>query len=320
MKKILLLLPLLLIGCSIKESPVTPDPPQEEPPVIVDPEPDEDIDTDADYRIFFIGNSFTKDAVEHLPGILQAAGLDRILLVHMYFGGRMVYEYNDGWDTVSDYTCYICNPGMDSWKEVEGEKTLAHVASCAKWDVVTIQEHTGRKVAWGWTKKEKADLHGLMDKVRSSQKAIGAHPKLYYILSQAYQDLTKSKDYDKAPFETTDEMWTCLADHAKTAMSQCDFDGIISTGAMLQNLRTSPYNNSTGLTRDGYHLDYGLSSYGASCTVFETIIGPQNGNLTMTGNGYRYNKATPVTDESAPVAQQAARAAIERPYEVTAFD
>ena len=36
----------------------------------------EQSDVQADLSILFIGNSFTKDAVEHLPGILKAAGLD----------------------------------------------------------------------------------------------------------------------------------------------------------------------------------------------------------------------------------------------------
>ena len=127
------------------------------------------------------------------------------------------------------------------------------------------------------------------------------------------------------PFSTTDEMWTVIAAQGKTAVETCGFDGVISTGAMLQNLRTTSLNNSLGLTRDGYHMDFGLSRYGASCTVFETVIGPYHGNVTLDGNSYRYNQSstedgswtTPVTDATAPVALQAARYAIEKPYEVT---
>ena len=39
---------------------------------------------EAELSILFIGNSFTKDAVEHLPGLLKAAGLDKVQLTHMY--------------------------------------------------------------------------------------------------------------------------------------------------------------------------------------------------------------------------------------------
>lgn len=282
-------------------------------------QPDPDLDVDADFRIFFIGNSFTKDAVEHLPGILKAAGLDKIQLVHMYYGGRTIPEYNSGWSSSTDYHCYLCNPGKTSWTDISG-KSLAQVAISAKFDIVTIQEHTGRQLAWGWTNDEKAAVNGLVQKVKEAQSSVGASPKLYYILSQAYHDLSKAQNVTK-PFTTTSEMWSVISAQARSVMNDCAFDGIISTGAMLQNLRTSGLNNDMGLTRDGYHMDYGLARYGASCTVFETIIGPFNGSVTMDANSFRYSSTaagtTAVTDANAPIALKAARYAIANPYDVT---
>ena len=282
-----------------------------------DPQPDPDLDVDADFRIFFIGNSFTKDAVEHLPGILKAAGLNRIQMVHMYYGGRTVPEYNDGWSSVTDYSCYVCNPGESGWTTLNG-KSLSAVASTGKWDVVTIQEHTGRQLAWGWTATEKTAVQGLMGKVLADQTAAGGSPKLYFILSQAYQDLSKAQSVTK-PFSTTEQMWEVIATQGETCVNECAFDGVISTGAMLQNLRTSSINNDSGLTRDGYHMDYGIARYGAACAVFESVIGPFNGNVKLDDNTYRYTSSgsTPVTDENAPIALQAARYAIAKPYEVT---
>ncbi|MBP5483081.1 MAG: DUF4886 domain-containing protein [Bacteroidales bacterium] len=288
-------------------------------------QPDPDLNVTASFRIFFIGNSFTKDAVEHLPGILAAAGIKDVQRVHMYYGGRTIPEYNDGWSTSTDYHCYVCNPGKTGWTDISG-KSLATVAATGKWDIVTIQEHTGRQLAWGWTTTEKNAVQGLVDKVKAAQAKNGGSPKLYYILSQAYFNLSKAQNVSK-PFSTTDGMWTIIAAQGKTAVETCGFDGVISTGAMLQNLRTSSLNNSNGLTRDGYHMDYGISRYGASCTVFETVIGPFNGNIKLDNNSYRYSKSsttdgswsTPVTDASAPIALQAARYAIAKPYEVTSM-
>ena len=281
--------------------------------------PDSDIDVPASFRIFFIGNSFTKDAVEHLPKILAAAGLRDIQMVHMYYGGRTIPEYNDGWSTVTDYSCYVCNPGETGWTTKTG-KSLAQVAASGKWDVVTIQEHTGRQLAWGWTPTEKAAVQGLVDKVKAAQTANGGNPYLYYILSQAYHDLSKAQSGTK-PFATTDEMWTIIAAQGKSAVEECGFDGVISTGAMLQNLRTSGLNNALGLTRDGYHMDYGIARYGAACTVFETVIGPFNGNVKLDGNSFRTagdsEGTTAITDARAPIALKAARYAIAKPYEVT---
>jgi hypothetical protein len=79
-----------------------------------------------------------------------------------------------------------------------------------------------------------------------------------------------------------------------------------------------------GLTRDGYHMDYGISRYGAACTVFESIITPKF-NVKLDNNTYRFSKSdtstsaysTPVTDSNAPIALKAARAAIAKPFEIT---
>lgn len=291
--------------------------------IITGEKPVANLDVDADFRMFFIGNSFTKDAVEHLPGILAAAGLNKVQMVHMYYGGRTIPEYNNGWSTVSDYKCYLCNPGQTSWTELSGY-TLSQIAASQKYDIVTVQEHTGRLLAWGWTNDEETAVQGIVAKIKEAQTSIGGNPKLYYILSQAYYDLSKAQNVTK-PFTDQAGMWTVISAQAKTAVETCGFDGVISTGAMLQNLRTSGLNNSMDLTRDGYHMDYGIARYGASCTVFETVIGPFNGNLKLDSNTYRFTMSstadgsysTPVTDANAPVALQAARYAIANPYAVT---
>ena len=284
--------------------------------IITGEKPVTNLDVDADFRIFFIGNSFTKDAVEHLPGILAAAGLNKVQMVHMYYGGRTIPEYNNGWSTVSDYHCYLCNPGETSWTDLSGY-SLSQIAASQKYDIVTVQEHTGRLLAWGWTNDEKTAVQGIVAKIKEAQTSIGGNPKIYYILSQAYHDLSKAENVSK-PFSDQAGMWTVISAQAKTAVETCGFDGVISTGAMLQNLRTSKLNNDMGLTRDGYHMDLGIARYGASCTVFETIIGPFNGNLKLDTNTYRYSAdGTHVTDANAPVALQAARYAIANPYTVT---
>lgn len=81
------------------------------------------------------------------------------------------------------------------------------------------------------------------------------------------------------------------------------------------------------LTRDGYHMDYGISRYAAACMVFEKLISPSFDNVKLDKNTYRYGNSsttsgsysTPVTDANAPVALQAARYALQTPYQVTSM-
>ena len=268
-------------------------------------------------NIFFIGNSFTMDSVTHLPGMLAAAGIKNVNMVHMYYGGRLMSAYNEQWATASDYTCYTCNAGATSWTTSTG-KSLKSVAESRKWDIVTIQEHTGNAAAWVWNSTAKANFTGVINHIKESQ----ADAQIYYIMSQAYQNMDKIGSGSKPSITWTDQagMYKVITDFAQAAMRDCDIDGIIPTGTMLQNLRTTSLNNDLGLTRDGYHMDYGLSRYAASCTVFESIITPLT-NITLDNNTYRYPDSgegkTPVTDANAPIALQAARNAIATPYAVT---
>ena len=278
---------------------------------------------EAELSILFIGNSFTKDAVEHLPGLLKAAGLDKVQLTHMYYGGRLVSEYYAGWSTSSDYKCYECGPGATSWTETTG-KTLKQVAESRSWDIITIQEHTGNAAAWTWNSTAQANLQGMINSAKATQT--GAMPKFYYIMSQAYFNMGKIGSGSQSSMTWTDQagMWEVIASFGKKVMENVSFDGIISTGVMLQNLRTSPLDNEMNLTRDGYHMDNGISRYGAACTVFETLITPKYG-IKLDDNSYRYAVentstsayCTPVTDANAPVALKAARYAIANPYVVT---
>lgn len=279
----------------------------------------ENQDPDApELNILFIGNSFTMDAVTHLPGMLASADIKKVHMIHMYYGGRLVQQYNSGFSTSADYTAYECAPGVTSWTTSKG-KTLEQVASSKEWDIVTIQEHTGSKFAWSWDNTAKNQFNQLMTKIKRTQKNT---PKFYYILSQAYQDNAKIGSGSSPMITWTDHtgMWDVVADFAKNVMKDIPFDGIISTGAMLENLRTTSLNNDLGLTRDGYHMDNGLARYGASCAVFETLITPVY-DVTLDSNKYRYTQSgsgtTPVTDSSAKVALEAARNAIKSPYTIT---
>lgn len=286
-----------------------------------DPEPE----SNAKLKILFIGNSFTKDAVEHLPGMLAAAGITDIKLCHMYYGGRRVCEYNDGYSTSVDYHCYRCENGATTWTDVTG-KSLHEVVSSDKWDIVTIQEHTGRAVAWSWTDSQKTAFQGLVDKVKAD--CTEKTPQFYFIMSQAYYNLAKiaSSDQSAETFTDTEGMYNTIVSMTKSLMADItDFKDVVATGTCLQNLRTSSLNNSMQLTRDGYHMDYGISRYAAACMVFEKLISPTFDNVKLDSNSYRYTTSsttdgsysTPVTDANAPVALKAARAALTTPYAVT---
>jgi hypothetical protein len=123
-----------------------------------------------------------------------------------------------------------------------------------------------------------------------------------------------------------DKMFETTTTVVKQLMANTGIDIVISSGATLENLRTTSLNVDNGmqLTRDSYHMDYGISRYAAACAVFETLITPTIGVKTSSCT-YRYTTSnttsgsysTPVTDANAPIAQRAASAAVATPFVVT---
>lgn len=284
---------------------------------------------DASLRILFLGNSFTMDAVQHLPALLAGSGINGdITLAHCYYGGRTVTEYND-W-TKADYTLYKAEAGASTWTTHSAKVSIAQVANGGRWDIVTIQEHTGNYHGWIWNDAEKADLESLIEKVAKTQSV---KPKFYYIFSQSYFNMGKigsgSRSYMTWPLDSEKSsqlaMYQVCKARAEKVMANCPFDGVIATGTMLQNLRTTAINNNGwDLTRDGYHMDNGIARYGAACTVFEKLVAPSTGK-NLDDNTFRYptfntaegSVSTPVTDVTAPVAIKAARYAVQKPFEIT---
>ena len=278
-----------------------------------------DIYANADIRILFIGNSFTRDAVYHLPGMIKAAGIDKkIILTHMYYGGRTAQNFYKNWSKNRDFTCYVTLPGADDWytDKTGSASTLAEMTARTDWDVITVQEHTGNQTSWYWTSEEKEALQGIINYIKEAKP--NNTPKIHYVMSQAYLNLDKAGS--NQCFTNEAEMYTVITTQARKVMEETDYDGIISTGTMLQNLRTTSLNDDLHLTRDGFHMNNGISRYGAACTVFESIITPMTGK-NLDGNTYRYagndEVTIPVTDENAPIALEAARAAIKKPFEIT---
>lgn len=280
---------------------------------------------DASLRILFIGNSFTKDAVEHLPGMIAAAGLKDITLAHCYYGGRTIPQYYTDRENANN-TFYYANPGESSWTTAAAKVSIKSVIESGRWDIVTIQEHTGNRLAWSWTDEEKTAISNLVEYVCASQSV---RPKVGYVMSQAYYNMAKIATASQSYISWTDQagMYDVIVAQAQKVQAESPVDDILATGTMLQNLRSSELDNEMNLTRDGYHMDYGISRYGAACLMFEKLVSPKFG-VMLDGNSYRYtvssdadgSYSTPVTDATAPVALQAARYAIEKPFEVTSME
>lgn len=283
-------------------------------------------------RILFIGNSFTLDATEHLPGILTAAGITNVSMERAYHGAYTLSSYYTNFSITNVAHRNSWKSGQSGWQGGNNynsyNSSLDAFFDGTPYDIIVLQEATGStdsyaNVTGGTSANGINGTKNLISKVLSKQPS--QKPYLVYMMTQAQTAGYPNNSKEIHTYFGGDQakMYASIVAHAKAIMEQCDFAQIVSTGTMLQNLRTSAINTdkTRDMTRgDGKHMDQGISRYGAACTVFESIIGPCV-DKTMDGNSYRYtatnNLATTVTDDNAPYALQAARYAIEKPYEVT---
>ena len=110
-------------------------------------------------------------------------------------------------------------------------------------------------------------------------------------------------------------MYDAICATAAEAKKESEIDVVIPSGITIQKLRSTQINNPPlDLTRDGYHLDLGAGRYAAACTWFESLIAPIY-HTSCIGNTLRSNSGNvPVTDDIAPICQQAAYDAVNEFY------
>ena len=234
-----------------------------------------------------------------------------------------VINYFENYTAPDICTYYYCEAGATKW-ENDGtlNRSLKSIVESDTWDVVTLQEHTGSMYAWEWSPTAQNAIFGLCDNIQQAQPL--HRPTISYIMAQAY-GRSNTSVYPKY-FTSQQAMFDAITAQVKKIAEKTCIDIVVPSGTSLQNLRTTSLNKDNGmdLTRDSYHMDFGISRYAAAATVFRTIVTPCT-NISVEGNSYRYSNSststtaysTPVTNANAPIAITAALEACRAPYTVT---
>lgn len=282
-------------------------------------------------KVLFVGNSFNVDATTHLPGILSAMGCDRILMGRAYHGAYTLPLYNTNYANSNICAYRVCRPGQDEWDDNEVyDHSLKEVIEAEDWDIISFMEYTGNEASWTWNETEAGHINSLI------QHCFDAHPDkrptIMFMLTQTFA--LQHSAMQKGTYKTVvdyfnadqSKMYETITTFAKNVVNNTCIDDVIATGTAIENLRTSRLNTDPvqNLSRDGFHLDYGISRYTAACTVFYNIFEPVLG-LKLDNNTYRYDvsiahnndRSTPVTDDNVELCRKAARFATDKPFEIT---
>ena len=254
--------------------------------------------------ILLFGHSFGVDSTEHLPALLDAAGIRSVRLGRFVKANCSLEEHYNFFvaDTLdSNYTYYECAPGSTAWQS--RSLTMKQVVSERAWDYVIFQNSLENE---GRYETAQPYLNNLVAYMRSrSQELFGREPvicwNLFWPISKLAEDGSNSTLTYRLSFygNSSQKAWESA-----------------TSGAALMNLRASPLNTAAmnEFTRDKYHLSEGAGRYTAACALFEYFIAPKYG-VSVLGNSLRLlSLAQPVTDDNAGTLQQCAVDAARNPF------
>lgn len=249
-------------------------------------------------NILCVGNSFSRDTVEHIGAIAKSAGMTDFCFANLYIGGCSINcHFHNAVENLAEYNYTYTTGG-----EWEGGESVSMEDALKKgpWDIISIQHGTGDKSRYtapesyenlpaliGYIKEH----YGKPVKIAFNMAWVGEPDRAHHeIVSYGgdtglmYQKLT----------EVTEKVVLPLVDFLSPA------------GTAIQNLRTCV---DKKLTRDGFHLSKDLGRFTAGLTFLKTLLDLDLSRVSWSPEG--------VDEEERELAKQAASFAVKNPFSVT---
>ena len=280
----------------------------------------EDVQNKPTLKVLDIGNSFTNDATDLLPLIVEASGSD-VSNICLYKAIRSSGSFKSWYDVYCDkdtaYTYRIekvfggLSANVSTGRGAKGDGSLFRkLLTDENWDIIIIQPYYG--LGNGTSREGYLNKFISVIKEHQPNAVIG-----FYIVHSLWDHHKSNKE------GSSYERWKLVCSSTKSLQEEYEINFIIPYGTAIENLRSSSLNNEYDLTRDGLHLAYGLGRYTAACCYYESLIAPRSG-ISVLGNVARYDASQApsseypsisVTDENALIAQKAAVLATKHMFE-----
>ncbi len=250
-------------------------------------------------NILCVGNSFSRDTVQHIGAIAKSAGLTDFRCANLYIGGCSIKcHYQNATENLAGYRFSFTTDG--EWEREEDPVSIAYALKKGPWDIISIQHGTGDKSRY--TSPESyinlapliayiKDTYAAPVKIAFNMAWVGEPDRAHHEITSyggdvalMYKNLTK----------LTEEVVLPLVDYVSPA------------GTAIQNLRTCL---DKKLTRDGFHLSYDLGRYTAGLTFLKVLCDLDLGKVSWAPEG--------VSEEETELAKKAAAFAVKNPFSVT---
>ena len=218
-------------------------------------------------RILAVGNSFSDDGTEYIPGLLEAAGIHNVIIARLYIGGcsleRHCREYEEG---TKDYVYYKST--KNKWVTVSKNATILDGLKDEPWDIITVQEVSNNSGTYDTYQMWAPKLLSIIRKEATNPKAA-----IVWHMTWAY---ASNSDHGAFKFYNKDQktMYEAIVSCVDRARTDFNVPVVIPSGIAVQMARGTRLNNENRvpadskvyqLTRDGFHLSRQHGRYLAAC-------------------------------------------------------
>jgi len=215
-------------------------------------------------KILSIGNSFSQDTMTLLPEIVKSMGIDGEF-AYLYIGGcPIAHHYLNAVDNLPIYHYYTYRE--NGWYDKKNVSITEAVLS-QKWDWINIQH--GSKDGHRYTEdifyKRLPELVGLLKNIAGDNTRISFNMTWVADPEKEHHEMVLLYGNDQ------EKMYSAVVEITRRIVaSTVGIDKISPTGIAIQKARKMGLD---GITRDGYHLSYGLGRYIAALTFLKALTG-----------------------------------------------
>lgn len=251
-------------------------------------------------KVLFVGNSFSRDTIQHLGNIAKNVGVSDFRFANLYIGGCSINRhFKNATENLADYTYSVTTDG--SWGEGKSA-SIADALADGPWDLICIQHGTGDKSRYTAVESYE-NLPALIAYIR---KTYGQSVKIAFNMTWIGEpESPKSPELRDVYGNDQLAMYRALtALTEKTVLPLVDY--LSPAGTAIQNLRTCL---DKPLTRDTYHLSYDLGRFAAGLTFLKTVLDVPLKDLAWAPEG--------VSEKELELAKRAAELAVKNPFSVT---
>jgi hypothetical protein len=220
-------------------------------------------------KILAIGNSFSDDAMEYVYQVAKDAGVENIKLGNMFIGGCSLERHLE--NAKGNKGAYDFRTNTSGKWSTRGGVSIKAAVLSENWDFITFQQVSG----YSGIADSFDDLEELIEIVKPlcPDATLAWHMTWAYKVGSTHSDFSK---YGKNQMT----MYNAITGAVNEKILTNDDIGIvIPSGTSIQNARTSVIGE---MTRDGYHLSYGIGRYIASMTFVKALTGLSIDNSVTT--------------------------------------